>query len=127
MRHVLFALPVLLVACATPQESCVNNASRDLRVLTGLIAETRGNLQRGFALVERQEFRTVRTTCKGENEDGSTFLFRCEKAKTVTRRLPVAIDLNAERAKLQSLEERQRQMQVNLQGAIAQCQAQFPE
>ena len=43
---------LLLAACDTPQQQCVNTATYDLRVLHSLIAETEGNLQRGFAYQE---------------------------------------------------------------------------
>ena len=127
MRAAAFALPLILTACATPREACINDANRELRTIDRLVIETRANLARGFALEERQEVRVVRADCEGENEDGTTFTFRCDQTETFTRREPVAIDLNAERAKLQSLEERQRQMRVNRDSAIAQCQAQFSE
>ena len=125
----LYVLPFLLgiAACSTPQERCINSANRDLRVINGLIAETRGNLSRGFAIREVQDVITVNTTCDGVSEDGIEFTVECEELETVTRREPVAIDLNAERAKLASLEERQLELQANQASVIAQCRAQFPE
>jgi len=123
-----FVLPLLaLAACSTPQERCISSANRDLRVINGLIAETRGNIDRGFAIAEREEIITTRGTCKGKTEDGTEFTFRCPQTETVTSREPVAIDLNAEKAKLASLEERQLQLQSNQAAVIAQCRAQFPE
>lgn len=127
MRH--YILPVLLglAACSTPQERCISGANRDLRVINGLIGETRGNLARGFAIREVQDLVTVNTTCDGVSEDGVEFTVQCEEVETITRREPVAIDLNAERAKLASLEERQLQLQANQASIVAQCRAQFPE
>jgi len=126
MRATLLIFPVLLTACATPREACIAEVTQDVRVLDQLIAVTRGNLSRGFALEERQEVETRRTFCTGRNDDGSTFRFRCEETDTVTRQVPVAIDLNAERAKLTSLEQRQQQNRANAQSGIAQCEARFP-
>ena len=126
MRASLLIFPVLLTACATPREACIAEVTREVRVLDALIAETRANLARGFAVEERQEIDTRRTFCIGRNEDGSTFQFRCEETETVTREVPVAIDLNAERAKLESLEQRQAQNRINAQSGIAQCEARFP-
>jgi hypothetical protein len=127
MRH--FVLPLLLglAACATPQERCIGGANRDLRVINGLITETRGNIARGFAIAEVQDIVSVTKTCTGETSEGVEFTFDCQKPETVTRREPVAIDLNAEKAKLASLEERQLQLQSNQAAVIAQCRAQFPE
>lgn len=126
MRATLLVIPVLLTACATPREACIADVTREVRVLDGLIAETRANLSRGFAVERREEVVTRRTFCTGRNEDGTTFRFRCEETDTRTREIPVAIDLNAERAKLESLEQRQAQNRINAQAGIAQCQAQFP-
>jgi len=129
MRHIAIALPAILAltACATPRESCIAAANRDGRVVNALIAETRGNIARGFAVAERQEIRVKTTTCEAEGDDGVVLTFECEETDTVTVREPVAIDLNAERAKLASLEERQRQNAINAQAAIQQCIAANPE
>jgi hypothetical protein len=127
MRAALLIVPLLLTACATPREACLDEVNREVRTLDRLIATTRDNLDRGFAVEERQDVRTRRATCTGKNEDGSTFRFRCNKTDTRTRTVPVAIDLNAERAKLTSLEQRQMQNISNAQAGIAQCIARFPE
>lgn len=126
MRATLLLFPILLTACATPRESCIAQVTQEVRVLDALIAQTRGNLERGFAIAERQEVETRRTFCTGRNEDGSTFRFRCEETETVTRQIPVAIDLNAEREKLTSLEQRQAQNRINAASGVAQCEARFP-
>jgi len=128
MRLALFMLPLaVLTACATPREQCISQVTRDTRILSSLINETRANLARGYALEERQEVRTVRETCRGRNEDGTTFTFRCDETDTFTTTVPVAIDLNAERAKLASLEERFAQTQAASNQAVLQCIAQNPE
>ena len=128
MRPALIILPlVVLAACATPREECISNVTRDARVLSSLINETRGNLSRGYALSERQEVRTLRRTCQGRNEDGSTFTFRCDETETFTTTVPVAIDLNAEQAKLASLEARFAKEQEASNQAVAQCIRVHPE
>ena len=127
MHRAALLVPLLLAACATPREACVSRVSREVRVMDALIAETRANLARGFAVAEEQEVRTVREVCEGRNADGTTFRFGCDRTETVDVRRPVAIDLDAERAKLASLEERQRQNRLNQQAAVAQCVAANPE
>ena len=128
MRAALLMLPlVVLAACATPREQCINDATRDLRVLGMLIEETRGNLARGYALDEQQEVRTISDTCTARNEDGDVFSFNCPKTRTFTRTVPVAIDLNAERAKLASLEARFVEMQAASNKVVAQCIAIYAE
>lgn len=128
MRPIYILLPLtLLAACATPREQCINQVSQNSRVLQSLINETRGNLARGYALEQRHEVRTQLSTCQGRNEDGTTFTFTCEETNTYTSQIPVAIDLNAEQAKLTSLEERFAQEQAISNQAIAQCIAANPE
>ena len=126
MRATLLIFPFLLTACATPREACIADVTRDARVLDKLIVETRGNLARGFAITEQQDLRTRRTTCSGEDEEGNEVRIACDETEVVTRDVPVAIDLDAERAKLASLEEPQRQNQINAKAAIAQCEARLP-
>lgn len=128
MRTALIVLPlVALAACATPREQCISNVTRDAKVLSHLINETRGNLARGYALEQRQDVRTIRSTCRGRDDDGNVFRFRCDETKTFNTTVPVAIDLNAERAKLASLEERFAQTQATSNQAVAQCIAVHPE
>ena len=52
MRRAFLVLPLILVACGTPQERCINQQTRDLRVVEGLIADTQRNLDRGYAVEE---------------------------------------------------------------------------
>lgn len=128
MRPAYILLPLaMLAACATPREQCISSATRDTRVLSSLINETQANLARGYALEQRQDIRTVSGTCRGRNADGSTFLFRCDETETFTTTVPVAIDLNAEQAKLVSLQERFVQTQAASNQAVAQCIALNPE
>lgn len=128
MRHVLMIVPLLaLAACATPREQCISNVTRDARVLATLISETQGNLARGYALEQQQELRTVRTLCRGRDAQGNSFSFACNESETINTTVPVAIDLNAERAKLASLQERQAQAQAAADRGVAQCIAVHPE
>lgn len=127
MRLITLALIPLLASCATPREACLSGVGSDLRVINKLIVQTRGNLDRGFAIETRQEVREKEGTCESELPDGTVIRTTCEKVDVRDVRVPVAIDLNAERAKLSSLEERQRQLQINAQSARQQCIAANPE
>lgn len=128
MRPAFILLPLaLVVACATPREQCISDVTRDTKVMSHLINETRGNLARGYALEERQDVRSVPATCRGRDNEGNEIRIRCEETKTFTSTVPVAIDLNVERAKLASLEERFAQAQANSNQAVAQCIAVHPE
>ena len=128
MRLSFFVLPlVTLAACATPREQCIGSVTKDLRVLNSLIAETEANLARGYAIEQTQDVRVLRRTCTGRNEDGSEFRFPCDETETFTKERPVAIDLNAERAKLQSLLERQSQTKAASDQAVLACIRANPE
>lgn len=127
MRSSLLLLPLLLAACATPREACIGDATRDLRVVNALVAQTRANLQRGYAIEEEQDLRTLYRSCRVDNADGTTGTYACPRTVVVTNEVPVAIDLNAERAKLESLLERRDQLESAVQPAIRQCMARYPE
>lgn len=126
MRLISLCGLLVLSACATPREVCLADANRELRTFERLIAQTRGNLSRGFAIEERQKIKEVPDTCQSELPDGTEISVRCTKVAVRDVKTPVAIDLNAERAKLASLEERQRQLQINANAARQQCIAAHP-
>ena len=126
MRFVTLALLPLLVACATPREACLAQVSKEQRVLERLIVETRNNLARGYAIETKQKVREVRRICATELSDGSFVKTRCDDVEVKEVKVAVAIDLNAERAKLESLEQRQAQMQSNAAIARQQCLAANP-
>ena len=124
MRRVLILLPLLaLTACETPREACISSANRELSTLNSLVNETRLNIARGYAIGTRQEVRVVQDTCRTQSPEGVITTFPCDETEIVDVDQPVAIDLNAERAKLDSLLERQAQMNRQLQPVLAQCQA----
>lgn len=122
MRRALLLIPLVLAACETPREACVSNATRELATVSRLVVETRGNIQRGYAIGTRQVVQTVPETCRTQNEEGLITTFPCDRTEIVDIEEPVALDLNAERAKLDSLLERQAQMQRQSDAVIAQCQ-----
>ena len=126
MRFVTLGLLSFVAACATPREACLSQVNKDQRVLERLVVDTRSNLERGYAIETQQKIREVRAVCKSTLPDGTVINIRCKQTQVREVRVPVAIDLNAERAKLASLEERQQQMQANAQVARQQCLAANP-
>ena len=128
MKKSLLLLPLLaLAACSTPREQCISGANRPVATLDQLIAETQGNVDRGFALVEVQDVRVLRKTCEGTNDDGSTFRFPCEETETFTRREPVSINVAEERIKLSQLQDRRANAVRTAQAQVQQCIAVHPE
>ncbi len=119
----------LLAACATPQEQCINQATRDMEVVDQLIAEAEGNLQRGFALQEETVYRTEFEDCTPNatktNPAPTSQMCPVQVPTTTTR--PMAIDLGDESAKLASLQKKRTQQGKTAAIAIKQCRATYPE
>ena len=122
-------LPLALAACATPQEQCINAATRDQRVLERLIAETQGNIARGYAIEAVTETRLVWVDCTPaptkKTPDPKPRTCLDDRAYTVDR--PKAINLDEERAKLRTMQQKQRELARAAQTAVAQCRALYPE
>lgn len=109
----------VLAACASPQERCVADATKDLRVVNGLIAETRANLDRGYSIETVVEPRIGIAFCTGRR---SNVVF-CTESEQTLRDQPVAIDLGAEQQKLDGLLAKRGELEVRARRALAQCDA----
>ena len=116
-----------LAACETPRESCLSSASRDLTVVESLIRETQGNISRGYAIERDQEVHVDRDFCRVEREDGSIRLRPCDRTRVENVRRPVAIDLRAEQAQLDSLLERRATLASQTAARQQACLATYPE
>ena len=123
------AAPFLLalMACATPQQRCITKAAPDLPVLNRLIAETEGNLARGYAFENVEVEMDVWKLCRVDLTPSEVGQTMCLETETTTTREAVAIDLAAEAAKLASMRARRNEIEAQAQPAFAQCQAQFPK
>ena len=113
------ALPLLLAACATPQQRCELDATRDLRVVNGLIADTQSTIQRGYALREEQRTRVGASFCYGGGDDFGYGI--CWGNDTYTRTRPVAVNLDEERAKLQTLLRKKEELEVRARAQLDAC------
>jgi hypothetical protein len=116
-----------LAACQTPREACLSEASSRLRIVDSLIRETEGNLDRGFALETEQEVEVIRDTCRVRLEDGTTGTVRCDRTDVDEVQRPVAIDLRAEQAKLDSLLEQRARLVAERDTRAQACIATYPE
>ncbi|HMO09854.1 MAG TPA: hypothetical protein PKD10_19750 [Paracoccaceae bacterium] len=136
-RTALRALPLaalaLLAACGTPQERCIARETRELRILDRLIAETEGNIARGYALEEVTVWREYWTTClvaQAPNPDGTArppVPQPCERERAETQTRAKAIDLNVERDKLRSMQTKRRDLAQAAARSVAACRAAHPE
>ena len=116
-----------LSACQTPRESCISSATRGLRTVDLLIRETQGNLSRGYAIETEQRVDVDRRICEVELEDGTERHYICEDTDVVDVERAVAIDLNAEQAKLDSLLERRVALSAERDARVRGCVATYPE
>ena len=123
------ATPFLLalMACATPQQRCIIKAAPDLPVLNRLIAESEGNLARGYAFADVEVEMEVWKLCRVDLTPSEVGQTMCLETETTTTREAVAIDLTAEAAKLASMRARRDEIEAQAQPAFAQCQAEFPK
>ncbi len=121
----LLPLLGLLAACATPQQRCVAEGTKDLRVVRSLIDETRQNLDRGYALTSETTVTPRFRVCTGTGS-GGTVARGCWDDRVIQRDKPVSIDAAAERRKLAELERKERELARRASDRARQCQAQYP-
>ena len=124
------AFALLLAACGTPQERCIREGTSDLRVLNSLIAESEATLNRGYGLVEVQTTRMSWEHCgwyPPAKEGQPPQPRMCWRHVPDTETRPVSVNLEAERAKLRGMKQKQQQLQRSAAPVIAACKAQFPE
>lgn len=121
------AVPILcilaLAACASPRVQCLNDATRDLRVLDELIAETRATIDRGYAIRTVNEPETFFRLCIGGPFDHNVWGSFCRSTQWVERSEPVAVNLVEERGKLDSLLAKREDMARRAALAQAACPA----
>jgi hypothetical protein len=78
---------LLLAACATPQERCINDAAAPYRAALKERAEIAKTLSRGFDYVTEYETERVFTQCR--TEDGTLYPCWDRETRPVTRRVPI--------------------------------------
>ncbi len=106
-----------LAGCATPEQACIRDATRELRVLDTLIGETRANLARGYAVQSESE-PTLRLVLCSKPDDHFTF---CTEPGLRSIRKPVAIDPETEQRKLTALMRKRQELQRALPARLRAC------
>lgn len=129
MKRAAFLALLVLAACGTPQEQCISANTRDLQVVDRLIRETEGNLDRGYGLETVTVYQPQWVDCtplptKAVPKPQPQM---CFEDVPVSVRKEVALDLNAEAAKLQSLKAKRASLAKAAESVIAQCKAKYPE
>ncbi|MEI4471031.1 hypothetical protein [Frigidibacter sp. MR17.24] len=130
----LLALPLILAACATPQERCIGRVTRDLDTLDRLIAETRANVSRGFGYETYQTTRTRWVQCWDRDvvrgRDGRREVISVPRmclddyVDTVER--PVAIDIGSEQRKLDEMVKKRAELAKRSAAGVQACRVQYP-
>jgi hypothetical protein len=123
MRRMFLIALLPLAACATPQQQCISGATKDVRVLDRLIATSQANVSRGYAIDVQQHLIITSEVC-GEAEGEKIY---CDVPSTEETNVPVAIDLNVEQAKLNSLVTKRAQLATQAGEVIASCKVTYPE
>ena len=132
IRKLALLLPLsLLVACGTPQERCISGNTREYRALSSLLAETEGNLSRGYAWREREVMRSELGFCRRpvRDRDGDVrFIeYSCWRDVVDTVRYRVPIDPEAETRKRDYLAGKVKSESARAKQVVQQCKAAYPE
>lgn len=132
MRKFPVLILVGLAACGTPQEQCLNRATRETRTLESMLATVEDNLARGYAWEEYQDTITRWEVCGYDTitKPNGKEIARprmCLDDDVITRERRVAIDPLAERRKAEGLRARIAAMRPQVQANIAACRATYPE
>jgi len=131
----LIALPLLalLAACATPQERCISTATRDLRVVTNLAAQTERTLARGYGIEQYQVSRPTWRQCgwySHRTRDGRIVRGAprmCWDDEIETRERAVAVNLQDEAQTLKGLRDKRASLTQQSNAAVNQCRVLYPE
>ncbi|WP_112322573.1 hypothetical protein [Oceanibium sediminis] len=129
LRHLgALAAPLLLLACATPQERCLDSARANVTGLQTAIAIAEANIARGFALDRQVVPQSRLTFCTGTGfgERVRVGLNTCRETRYRTVSTPVPLDIEAEQRKLESMRERLPTAIAERDRAVAACLAQVP-
>lgn len=117
-----------LSACGPDtRQSCNTAAVKELRNLDQLIAETRSNLERGYALEQTARSGVGVSFCIGGGGSDVGVGLCLPGGNRGARTGPVAIDPAVERRKLATLEERRAEIGRQAAADLAACQTTEPE
>ena len=128
MRSSLFILPLILVACGTPQELCIRQATAELRAVTAQRETVEANLARGYGYEIYEVTHREWELCGVQPAPGSGSEPRyCLEEVTDRFKRRVAIDPLGEKQRLAGLRARETVLKRQAADAIGACQRDFPE
>ncbi len=117
-RFLLSASLVALVACTTPAERCITNATEGLAEIDAEIAEAEANIARGYRLEERAINNVGMEFCSAQNN-----VKICVAGDHDIPPRQVPIDVAAEQGRLQALKNQRAAADARMQREIAACQS----
>jgi hypothetical protein len=123
MRYILIGASLLsLAACATPRQQCEYEATKQHQALLRVIAQTEGNIARGYAIHRQSVPYTYTKTCYS-----GAISYACPATGYRTQETPVSINISEERRLLRAAVSKAKASEKNAMVALKQCANQFPE
>ncbi len=123
------SLIALLAGCATPRETCIAERTRDIKVVDALIERDLATLERGYALDRETRVTPRLQLCNGLVSVGGRIALgtsTCFEPRAETRVVPEAVDLDAVRRRLESLERKRVELVARTRAGVEACRAAYP-
>ena len=128
MRLLLaFAPLAVMAACVSPQQQCLTDATRELRINDALIAKTQANLDRGFAVDVEQRVSTRPGFCRDDRIGATQRYSFCNQVRVRNVGVPEPINTRIEQETLDQLIDKRAQLQRAAQSRVGQCRALYPQ
>ncbi|TMV82997.1 hypothetical protein FGG78_23385 [Thioclava sp. BHET1] len=133
MHKALLLIPLALAlgACASPRAQCVDQASHDLRVVDGLIAQLQTNIARGYGT------KTYVTSSPDIRACGAVGFWRgpgyfaqpgfCYGDVPERHTVAVPIDIDQAKRQLAELKRKRVELEARTADALSQCNALYPQ
>lgn len=126
----VLALPLTLAACATEQERCISQQTREYRAVSNLLAQVQGNLDRGYAWETREVIRPSYRLCRDvvRDRDGRDRIIErgCWRDVIESERYRVPIDPTVETRKRDNLAARRAALEPQARAGVSACRAAYP-
>lgn len=122
----IFAL-LLLAACGDARQTCIIKSTKELQTVRGLIAKTEANIARGYGMETKVEPVVFTTICVGSGIGNHGRVGYCSRSEPRTSRVPVTIDVDAERRKLRTLRKKEAELKAASVSAVQRCELAHPK
>lgn len=128
MRHAFLSFLLLLIACGTPRENCVAAVSRNIRALDALIATSKANHGRGYAIRQETYWYTLSQRCGHmKNSKGGGKPVFCDVERHGSRDVNVSINPDREARRLRSMVAKRQKMFNEALPFYVECTRLYPK